>query len=74
MSIIGRYNILSRALGSLCSKFKVMKNMGFSTFTSLFEKCVSPVLDYSSEIWGFKKYVKAEQVEQRAMRFFSRSA
>ena len=67
-------NILSsaagRALGSLCSKFKVMKNMGFSTFTSLFEKCVSPVLDYSSEIWGFKKYVKAEQVEQRAMRFF----
>ena len=67
-------NVLScaagRSLGSLCSKFKFMKNMGFSTFTSLYEKCVSPILDYSSEIWGFKRYVKAEQVEQRAMRFF----
>ena len=41
-------NVLScaagRALGSLCSKFKIMKNMGFSTFTSLFEKmCVSSI-------------------------------
>ncbi len=45
-----------RALGSIISKFKSLKNVGFETYTKLYHNGVVPVLYYSSGIWGLKRY------------------
>ncbi len=59
-----------RALGSIISKFKSLKNMGFETYTKLYHSGVIPVMDYSSGIWGFKNYSECEEVQQRAQRYY----
>ena len=48
----------SRALGSIIYRYKSYPEMGFSTFTKLYENCVIPVMDYASAIWGFKEVSK----------------
>ncbi len=60
----------TRALGSVINKFRSLKNMGFKTYTKLFNACVVPVIDYSSEIWGFKPFECSEKVQINALRFF----
>ena len=50
-----------RALGAIITKFKFLKNMGYETYTSLFEKCVSPIIQYCSNIWGFKSFAKLNE-------------
>ena len=50
-------NILSDAAGrSLCaviSKSKSLRDAGCYTYTKLFDRCVVPISDYFSGIWGF---------------------
>ena len=60
----------NRALGKLCSKFRTIKNMGFGTFTKLFDSCVAPIMDYCSAIWGYDNYDICNRVQLRALRFF----
>ena len=60
----------NRALGKICSKFKSIKNMGFQTFTKLYESCVVPIMDYCSAIWGYSNYVNCDKIQNRALRFF----
>ena len=59
-----------RALGSVITKFRQFKNTGFKSYTKLFETCVSPVIEYAAEVWGFKVQVKSERVQQRAARYY----
>jgi len=59
-----------RALGAVITKFRNYKNIGFQTFTRLFDASVSPVLEYGSEIWGYKDNILCERVQQRASRYF----
>jgi hypothetical protein len=54
----------------MISKFKAVKDLGFRTYTSLFENCVAPILDYCSGVWGHKVYKKADSVQNRAIRFY----
>ena len=44
--------------------------MGYSAYTKLYDMCVTPIIDYSSEIWGYKNYCKTNVVQNRAMRIF----
>ena len=44
--------------------------MGFDTFSKLFETGVLPILEYGSEIWGFKFYKCTDGIQERAIRFF----
>ena len=60
-----------RALGSVCSKFKLMTEMGFNTFNTLCNNCVIPVMNYGFEIWGCNKFIKAQSVHNRATHFYS---
>ena len=51
-----------RTLDALIAK--TIRDLRYQTFPKLFETGVVPVLNYSSEIWGFDKQmmlVKAEQ-------------
>ena len=41
-----------RALGAIWCKFKLMKDVGFKTYSKLYETGVIPVLNYGSSIWG----------------------
>ena len=59
-----------RALGALISKFKVLNDMGYETYTKCFEASVCPVIDYGSEIWGYIKSKKKDSVQHKAIRVF----
>ena len=59
-----------RALGAIISKLKKNNFMGYSTYTKLYNACVVPVLDYGSEVWGFKPYTKHDIVQNKAMRVY----
>ena len=56
-----------RALGSIISKYKTNRNMGFSTYTILFHTCVLPIMTYCSSVWGHCNCEKLEQVYFSAM-------
>ena len=41
-----------RALGKVVGKFKGMKNMGYNTYTKLYNACVATILNYGVGVWG----------------------
>ncbi len=59
-----------RALGKIISKFKLFKNIGYKTFTKLFESGVEPVISYGAEIWGSFDSCVIERVQYKACRYF----
>ncbi len=59
-----------RALGAMINKYKSLNDLGYETYTKLFDSLVSPIIDYGSSIGGFKSYQSLEKVQNRATRFF----
>lgn len=59
-----------RALGAIIAKYKVLENMGFKTFTTLYNTGVLSILNYCSEVWGFGRLSKCDTVQNRALRVF----
>jgi len=59
-----------RALGAVVNKYKHVRGLGFYTYSKLFKSCVNPVLDYASEVWGYKDYQSVNKVQNRAIRTF----
>jgi hypothetical protein len=59
-----------RALGSVISKFQNFRNVHYNTFLKLFHSSVVPVLEYASEVWGFKDFKQCEKVQFRACRYY----
>ena len=59
-----------RALGAVISKIQSYKDVGFNTYSNLFNSCVVPVLDYCSGVWGFKSIDKIDMIRNRAIRYF----
>ena len=59
-----------RALGAVINKFKTVKNIGFQTFTCLYESGVLPILQYCSGVWGGKDFEELDRVQNRAIRYF----
>ena len=59
-----------RALGSVISKYKCCKYMGFKTYTTFYNSGVAPILEYCSIIWAHKVINKLENVQNRAMRTY----
>ena len=70
--IIGNYlsEGVGRALGKLISKFHQNKGHGYKTFTKLYDCCVTPIMDYSSAVWGYKYNKSLDRLHHRAMRTF----
>ena len=60
----------SRALGGIISKFNMLKDCGYKTYTKLFDSGVLPILNYGAEIWGYGKHPKCDNILNRAMRYF----
>ena len=59
-----------RALGSVINKVKSNKDLGFQTYTTLYNNCVAPVMDYGSGVWGRFKFKHCEDVQLRACRYY----
>ena len=59
----------SRALGSIISKTKNVRNCTYKTFTKMFDAGVKSIIEYGSGVWGFKPY-KCENIRLRETRYF----
>ena len=59
-----------RALGSIISKIHNYKDFGFQSYEKVYQSCVLQILDYSSSVWGFKKFPSIDTIQNRALRFF----
>ena len=60
----------SRALGRIRHKLYFLKECRSATFTQFYSSCICPILDYWAAIWGDKEFIKIEQVQLRALRYF----
>ena len=60
----------SRALGALTAKYYKAKDMCFDVYQHVYNTCVAPIMDYASEVRGFKCYQKSETVQHQAIKTF----
>ena len=54
-----------RALGSVISKFKQFKNVGYNTFTKLYDTGVNSIISYGASIWGYGNEKTGQAVQNR---------
>ncbi len=67
------YNIIAdvladaggRALGAAISTFINLRNIGYTTFLKLFQTSILTILEYASEVKGYKDYIKCERLQHR---------
>ena len=62
----------SHALSSIVSKLKDNKDLGFQSYSKLYESMVVPILDYAVGAWGLNsmRCKQLDYVQHRAMRFY----
>ena len=63
----------SRALGAMLSMTRTNYDLGYRTYTRLFNATVVPILDYAFGAWstgGWGAHQKMDIIQNRAMRFF----
>ena len=64
----------SRALGQLIGKTKGNFDLGYKSYTKLFDSTVAPVIDYAVGAWAGAKSVnhckKLDQIQNRSIRFY----
>ena len=63
-----------RALGSLLSKFKHLKDVRYKAYTKMYTSQISTILEYCSSIWAHTKASECDLVQNRAMQYFTGSA
>ncbi len=60
----------NRALGSVINKHKTINGFGYYTYTKSFHSAVGPILDYASEVLGYKNFTQIDAVQNKAIRIF----
>ncbi len=58
----------NRALVSIINKYKAINELGYYTYTRLFQSGVCLILDYGIEIWGFRHFEKVDSIKNKAIR------
>ncbi len=61
---------VNRALGAIINKYKHINGLGYYTYTKLYNSGVCPILDYCSNVWGFKQFKQIEAIQHKAIRIF----
>ncbi len=46
----------NRTLGSVINKYNKINGFVYYTYTKSFHSAVGPILDYASEVWGYKNF------------------
>ncbi len=62
----------NRALGAIVRKYKhtCINGLSYYTYTKLYNSGVCPILDYCSEVWGFKQFKQIEAIQHKAIHIF----
>ena len=60
----------SRALGSVISKLKSLKDVRYKTYLTLYNTQILPILNYCSSVWAHKKANECDVVQNKAIRYF----
>ncbi len=60
----------NQAFGSVINKYKSINGLGYFKYTRLFQSGVCPILDYGSEIWGYKSFNKIDAIQNKAIRIY----
>ncbi len=60
----------NRALGSFINKYTKICDFGYYAYTKSFHSAVGPILDYASEVWGYKIFTEIDAVQNKAIRIF----
>ena len=64
-------NAGGRALGGVISKFKSFKDIGYDTYTKLFDNCIAPILEYGAGVWApGNKFPEIDNIMLRACRYY----
>ncbi len=58
----------NRALGSVINKYKTFNGFGYYSYTKSFNSAVGSILDYVSEVWGYKNFTQIDTVKNNAIR------
>ena len=61
---------VTRALGSLISKYKSAKFMHYHTYTKLFNSLVCPITEYGAGIWGLGEFENINKILLTACRTY----
>ncbi len=59
----------TRALGGIIGKTNILRNLGYSTFSKLYQTYICQILEYVSGMWGYKRFLKNEFFHNRAIWF-----
>ncbi len=51
-----------------CISTKTFNGFGYYTYTKSFYSTVGPILDYVSEVWGYKNFTQIDTVKNNAIR------
>jgi len=57
-------------LGAVINRLKLCPQIGYATFTRLFDSMVGPILFYAAGVWGFEDAPECNRLQNRAMRCF----
>jgi hypothetical protein len=60
----------NRALGAIINKYLNNNGLGYYTYTRLYNSGVCPILDYGSEVWGYKNFPHIDNIQNKAIRIF----
>ncbi len=60
----------NRVLGSVMNKYKQINGFGYYTYTKSFHSAIGPILDYTSDVWGYKNFTQMDAVQNKAIRIF----
>ena len=59
-----------RALGSVISKLKSLKDVRYKTYSTLYNTQILPILNYCSSVWAHKKANECDVVQHKTIRYF----
>ena len=68
--IKARSDAASRAFGGIVSKCKQYSDVGYNTYSHLFDSFVVPIQDYACEIWWNSNINMCDKITERAMRYY----
>ena len=62
-------NSAGRAMSPLITKVKAIKDLKYNTYSTMYNACVKPILEYFSGIWGVDQFMDTDNVYKRAIIF-----
>ena len=60
-----------RAFGSIINMFKHLGNMGYKTYTTLYNSNILSIANYAGGVWGFQEYNNTRVLQNKAIRLTS---